>query len=192
MSIARRSAACVGISNDHHMYIMVIGGEGVGGRTTAVELLNTHSLRWSTLTSLPKPLPFPSAVVCGDLVYVIEGDCLYSYLLSALPDSTRPDKSLQPPIWTPLPHLPLYNSTPAILAGQLVCVGCQPGVGRGLRRDDSIQQRVDGQWVKIGSLSSAVHHCLVVTPSPDSMLVVGGLTEFYSNSDNVEMYEVIE
>ena len=192
MSIARSDAACVGISNDHHMYIMVIGGIGVGGWTTAVELLNTHSRRWSTLTSLPEPHPLPSAVVCGDLVYVIGGNCVYSYLLSALPDSTRPDKSLQPPIWTPLPHLPLYYSTPAILAGQLVCIGGRQEESRRSLRDDSIHQLVDGQWVKIGSLSSARDLCLVVTPSPDSMLVVGGVTESYSITDSVVMYEVIE
>ena len=192
MSIARRSAACVGISNDHHMYIMVIGGEGVGGRTTAVELLNTHSRRWSILTSLPKPLPPPSAVVCGDLVYVIGGNWVYSYLLSALPDSTRPDKSLQPPTWTPLPHRPLYYSTPVILAGQLVCVGGRQGEGWRSQRDDSIHQLVDGQWVKIGSLSSARDRCLVVTASPDSMLVVGGDIGIFSISDSVVIYEIIE
>ena len=192
MSIARSSAACVGISNDHLMYIMVIGGYGVGGWTTEVELLNTHSRRWSTLTSLQKPLSLHSAVVCGDLVYVIGGNFVYSYLLSALPDSTRPDKSLQPPIWTPLPHLPLYGSTPAILAEQLVCVGGRQGESGLSLRDDSIHQLVDGQWVKIGSLSSARDLCLVVTLSPDRMLVVGGYTEYYSLSDSVVMCEVIE
>ena len=192
MSIARSRAACVGISNDHHMYIMVIGGQDVFCWTTPVELLNTHSRRWSTLTSLPMPLPFPSAVVCGDLVYVFGENYAYSYLLSALPDSTKPDKSFQPPIWTPLPHLPLYDSTPAILAGQLVRVGGRQGEGWMSPRDDSIHQLVDGQWVKIGSLSSARDHCLVVTPSPDKMLVVGGEPRFFSSSDSVEMYEVIE
>ena len=191
MIIARSSAACVGISNDNHI-IIVVGGEGVGGWTTAVELLNTHSQRWSTLTSLPKPLFYSSAVVCGDLVYVIKGNCVYSYLLSALPDSTRSDKSLQTPIWTPLPHLPLYNSTPAILAGQLVCVGGRQGERFGSRRDDSIHQLVDGQWVKIGSLSSARSSCLVVTPPLDRMLVVGGVTGLFSTSDSVVMYEAIE
>ena len=50
---------------------------------------------------------------------------MYSYLLSALPESTRPDKSLQHSTWTILQDLPLYlyDSTPAILAGRLVCVG---------------------------------------------------------------------
>ena len=190
MSRARRSVACVGISNDYHKYFLVIVGYGADGWTTTVELLNTHSRRWSTLTSLPEPLRLLSAVVCGDLLYVVGGDCAYSYLLSALPDSSRPDKSLQPPIWTPLPHLPLYCSTPAILAGQLVCVGGRQGEGW-QPRDDSIHQLVDGQWVKIGSLSSARYDCLVVTPSPDRMLVVGGHTDS-SLSDNVEMYEVIE
>ena len=46
--------------------------------------------------------------------------------------------------------------------------------------------------MKIGSLSSARDLCLVVTPSPDSMLVVEGFTEYYSESDSVVMYEVIE
>ena len=179
----------VAISNDHHLYIIVIGGLGEGGRTNAVKLLNTHSRKWSTLTSLPKPLTLPSAVVCGDLLYVIGGNCVYSYLLSALPDSTRPDKSFQPPTWTPLPHLPLYNSTPSILAGQLVCVGGRQG-GKLQLQDDSIHQLVDGQWVKIGSLSSARDFCSAVTPSPDRMLVMGGYPESYSCS--VEMYEVIE
>ena len=116
---------------------------------------------------------------------------MYSYLLSALPDSTRPDKSLQSRIWQPLPDLPLHDSTPTILAGQLVCVGGRRG-GVGYQPlDDCIYQLVDGQWVKIGYLSIVRELCLVVTPSPECMLVVGGDVDF-SLSDSVEMYEVIE
>ena len=191
MGSGRRSAACVSISNVHHVNVIVIGGYGKGGWTTAVELLNTHSRRRSTLTSLPKPLPFPSAVVCGDLLYVIGENCVYSYLLSALPNSKRPDKSLQSPVWKQLPDLPLHNSTPAILAGQLVCVGGTQGGGVSTPRDDSIHQLVDGQWVNIKTISSVRNLCLVVTPSPDRMLVVGGVTGS-SYSDSVELYEVIE
>ena len=191
MGRGRSSVACVGISNVHHMNIIVIGGFDEGGWTTAVELLNTHSRRWSILTTLPKPLPYPSAVVCGDLLYVIGGNSVYSYLLSALLDSTIPDKSLQSPIWKPLPDLPQHYSTPALLAGQLVCVGGRRGGRWGSPRDDSIHQLVDGQWEKITSLSSDRDRCLVVTPSPDRMLVVGGFTGI-SRSDSVEMYEVIE
>ena len=63
MGRCRRSAACVAISNVHYMNIIVIGGLDEVNWTTAVELFNTHSRRWSTLTSLPKSLPHPSAVV---------------------------------------------------------------------------------------------------------------------------------
>ena len=195
ISTALSSVACVGTSNVHHINVIVIGGYGEGGWTTAVQLLNTHNRRWSTLTSLPKPLTLPSAVVCGDLLYVIGGNCVYSYLLSAIPDNTIPDKSLQSPIWKPLPDLPLNDSTPAILAGQLVCVGGRRGGGLRSPRDDSIQQLVDGQWVNIGSLSSTRDRCLVFTPSPDSILVVGGDTKTYYSTDSVEiilLYDVIE
>ena len=191
MGRGRSRAACVGISNVHHMNVIVIGGYGDCGWTTAVEVLNTHSWRWSKLTRLPKPLPLPSAVVCGDLLYVIGEKCVYSYLLSALPDSTRPDKSPQSPIWKPLPDIPLHDSTPAIFAGQLVCVGGRRGGGYVSQRDDSIHQLVDGQWENIGTISSGRQLCLVVTPSPERMLVVGGYT-FSSDSDSVEMYLVIE
>ena len=193
MGRGRSRAACVGISNVHHLNIIVIGGDGGGGWTTAVELFNNHSRRWSTLRSLPTPLNRPSAVVCDDLLYVVGENCVYSYLLSALPDSTRPVLSLQSSKWKPLPDLPLHNSTPAILTGQLVCVGGRRGRGLGSPRDDSVHQLVDGQWVKIGSLSSTREICLVVTPSPDRMLLVGGVTGLFTSlSDSVEMCEVIE
>ena len=198
MGRGRSRAACVGISNVDHMNVIVIGGYVEGSWICTVELLNTHSRRWSTITSLPIHLPLPSALVCGDLLYVTGKSFVYSYLLSALPDSTRPDKSLQSPIWKPLPYLPLLYSTPAILAGQLVCVSGRRAALNS-PQDDSIHQLVDRQWVKIGALSTCRYYCLVVTLSPDRMLVVGGntttgLTALFSScySDSVEMYEVIE
>ena len=39
---------------------------------------------------------------------------------------------------------------------------------------NSIHQLVDGQWVKIGSMSSGRRLCIVVSPSPDKMMIVGG------------------
>ena len=33
---------------------------------------------------------------------------------------------------------------------------------------------MDGQWVKIGYMSSNRMMCLVVSPSPDRMMIVGG------------------
>ena len=40
---------------------------------------------------------------------------------------------------------------------------------------NSIHQLVDGKWVVIGSMSSDRSECLVVSPSPDRMMIVGGI-----------------
>ena len=37
-----------------------------------------------------------------------------------------------------------------------------------------ILQLVDGRWVKIGSTSGGTTKCLVVSPSSDKMIIVGG------------------
>ena len=53
---------------------------------------------------------------------------------------------------------------------------------RGGSQVNSIHQLLDGQWVKIGSMSSSRWLCLVVTPLPDKMMIVGG----YGAEDSVE------
>ena len=71
--------------------------------------------------------------------------------------------------WTSLPPLPVIRSTAATLYEQLVIIG---GMQDG-SLVNSIHQLVDGQWVVIGSMSSNRRECLVVSPSPDRMMIVG-------------------
>ena len=74
------------------------------------------------------------------------------------------------------------DSTAATLRGQLVIIG-----GRRDRSPvNSIHQLVDGQWVNIGSMSSGRYWCLVASPSPDKMVVVGGHCASY-RLDSVEV-----
>ena len=85
--------------------------------------------------------------------------------------------------WSFLPLLPVTWSTAATLCGQLVIIG-------GLQRRspvNSIHQLVDGQWVKIGSMSSGRCGCLVVSPSPDKMMIVGGIWNIDSVDECVVM-----
>ena len=176
MNTARTYPAVVSISNGGHMNVIVIGGGG-GRWIDAVELYNTGSSTWSQITSLPRPLTHPSATICDIQLYVIgdDGDG-YSCSLQALLSSDQPisSQSITRSItrsltWTPLPRA-VTHSTAATLCGQLVIIG-------GLRDRspvNSIHQLVDGQWVKIGSMSSVRWWCLVASPSPDKMVVVGG------------------
>ena len=165
------------VSTSFGKYIVVIGGHVSGRWTATVELFHVRSRRWYELTNLPQALTLPSATICDNQIYVIGYDGTgYSCSLQALLSSDQPitSQSISNILtWTPLPQLPVEWSTAATLCGQLVTVG-----GRGgWSRVNPIHQLLDGQWVKIGSMSSDRWRCLVVTPSPDKMVIVGGWEE---------------
>ena len=160
------------VSTSDGSYIVVIGGK-VRGWTATVELFHVRRRRWYELTNLPQDLSFPSATICGNEVHVIGHDGAgYSCSLQALLSSDQPIISPNILTWTLLPRLPVEWSTAATLCRQLVTVG-----GRRLHSSslvNSIHQLLDGHWVKIGSMSSGRSWCLVVSPSPDKMMIVGG------------------
>ena len=180
MNTARSRTAVVSTSDGD--YIIVIGGwDGDYARwTTTVELFHMSSRRLYELTDLPQPLNFPSATICGYQLHVIDGYSYngYSCSLQALLSSDQPIKSQSMRhfiSWTSLPRLrlPMTYSTAATLSGQLVIIGGS----RGMSSVNSIHQLVDGQWVEIGSMSRGREWCLVVSPSPDKMIIVGGVGE---------------
>ena len=173
MNTARSQTTVVSSSDGE--YIIVIGGGGVGvGWTATVELFQVSSRRWHQLKDLPQPLPRPSATICGNQLHVIERDVNgYSCSLQALLSSDRPITSQSIPhliSWTSLPRLPVTSSTAATLSGQLVIIGGM----QGLSKVKTIHQLLDGQWVEIGCMSCDRVLCLVVSPSPDKMMIVGG------------------
>ena len=178
INTARSYPAVVSTSDGGHMNVIAIGGYGGGGWIDAVELFHTGRRSWSRLTSLPEPLALPSATICGNQLHVIgnNGDG-YSCSLQALLSSNQPIGSQsRTPTWTPLPRLPVKHSTAATLCGQLVIIGGK----RNWSSVNSIHQLVDGQWVNIGSMSRGRRQCLVASPSPDKMVVVGGYGALHS------------
>ena len=152
-----------------------------------VELFQVKTRRWYKLINIPQPLRFPSATICDDQLHVIGWDDK-GYTCS-IPSSDEPITSQSIPhliSWTPLPRLPVMRSTAATLYEQLVIIG---GV-QGRSTVNSIYQLVDGKWVVIGSMSSNRRDCLVVSPSPDRMMIVGGVkTAGLFSRDSVETVE---
>ena len=67
----------------------------------------------------------------------------------------------------------MEHSTAATLCGQLVLTG---GL-QGRSPVNSIHQLVEGQWVKIGSMTSGRYYCLAVSLSPDRILIVSDTVE---------------
>ena len=165
------------VSTSDGDYLIVIGGYDGGRRTATVELFQVKNRRWHKLTDLPQPLPVPSATICGDQLNVIGRDGNgYSCSLQALPSSDRLIMSPLTLSWKPLPRLPVTGSTAATLCGQLVIIG---GL-QGRSPVNSIHQLVSREWVRIGSMASDRHYCLVASPSPDRIIIVGGLATLYS------------
>ena len=175
MKTARSIPAVVSTSDGEYVLVIGGGGGGYGRHTTTVELFQVSSRRWSELTHLPRPLALPSATICGNHIQVIGRDGNgFSCSLQDLPSSDQPTTSQSRSCtisWSPLPPLPVTLSTAATLHGQLVIIGGE----RDWSLVNSIHQLVDGQWVEIGSMSSDRWRCLVVSPSPDKMMIVGGL-----------------
>ena len=175
MNTARSHPAVVSTSGSD--YIIVIGGYGDGGGWTGtVELFQVKTRRWYKLTNIPQSLTPPSATICGNQLHVIGwGDDGSTCSIKNLPSSDEPITSQSIPhliSWTSLPRLPVTQSTAATLYGQLVIIGGEQGGSK----VNSIHQLVDGQWVEIGSMSSDRVRCLVVSPSPDRMMIVGGVS----------------
>ena len=176
MNTARTIPAVVSTSDgDYH--IAIGGSVSDDDETATVELFQVKSRRWYKLTDLPQPLLGPSATICGDLLHVIgdDGDG-YSCSLQSLPSNDRPITSPLTLSWEPLPPLPVRWLTAATLCGQLVLIGGW----QGLSSVNSIHQLVEGQWVEIGSMTSGRRWCLAVSPSPDRILIVGGVGAEYS------------
>ena len=153
MNTARSSPAVVVTPQGD--YVLVIGGYTGSERPAAtVDMLQVKTRKWYRLTNLPHPLTAPSAATCGNTLYVIgyEGKG-YSCSLGALPSGDELISQLATQnliFWTPLPDLPVTNSTAGTLCGQLVIFG-----GRKVALSvNTIHQLVDGQWVEIGSMIS--------------------------------------
>ena len=177
MNTARYSPAVVSRMSSGGDYIIVIGGCGSSGLTVAVELFQVKTRSWYVLTNIPKPLTNPSATICGNQLHVIGYNANgYTCSTENLPFSDEPITSQSIPhfiSWTPLPRLPVTQSTAATLYEKLVIIG---GMQRKVSTPtaNSIHQLVDGRWVEIGSMSSHREMCLVVNPSPDRIMIVGG------------------
>ena len=173
MNMARYNTAVVSTSDGEgeHMNVIAIGGEDSGGSIDTVEILHTGRRSWSHLNSLPRPLVKPSATICGNQVHVIGNNDDYPCSSDGYSCSMQDLQSSNQPTWTPLPRLPVADSTAATLCGQLVIVG---GRQSDMSLVNSIHQLVDEQWINIGSISCGRWWCLVACPSPHKMVVVGG------------------
>ena len=53
--------------------LIVAGGQGLDEEKAAVEVMDTETLHWSTVASLPHPLQHATATICGGRMYIGSG-----------------------------------------------------------------------------------------------------------------------
>ena len=100
-------------------------------KVNTVEVMDTISLVWSTVASLPHPYLRALATICGDQLYMLGGwddkDSTKSVLTCSLTELLQSSPS-SPSIWHRVADAPAYNSTCAAVNRELLAVGaCDKG-----------------------------------------------------------------
>ena len=185
------AAVCTGHS------LVVAGGRGEHGQgLMTVEVMDTNTLQWFTVASLPRGIYWASMTTCGDDLYLFGDDStrVYSCSLQALLQSCQvPENSTsasqqtsiwnriiekistsqQTNVWNRITDLPVLNSTAITLCGQLVSVGGSDGKGRTV---DTVYcyDPATSAWKTIGQIPSRRSCPLVTTLPGDKLIIVHG------------------
>ena len=142
-----------------------------------VEVMDTETLQWSTVSSLPLPRHQASATVCGDRVYLGGGKGLFetwktsvfTCSLNALLQSQTND-----PIWHTTANLPAKCSTCVTLNEQLVAVG---GSRHFISTNNIYSYDTEtNSWDVTSHMPTPRYGCLVTVLPGNKLMVVGGET----------------
>ena len=155
---------------------------------TTVEVLDTQSLAWSSVASLPHPYNAVSATICERHLYVLGGfnergktKSVLICLLTELVQSSSSSSS----VWHRIADAPVYRSTCATIDGALLAVGgCSEG-GKAKSKIHKYNGKTNS-WDLISNMPTARYNSLIVTLPNNEMMVLGGTAHRY-NTRKVEI-----
>ena len=187
MPTKRRATTAV-TSKEH----LIVAGGSIGrsdaDTVNTVEMMDTKSLVWSTVASLPHPYKRTSATICGDQLYMLGGfDDKYatkSMLTCSLTELLRSSSSS---IWNRVADAPAYLSASVAVNGELLVVG-----GRDRRRNCTsaihMYNPTTDSWDLISNMPTARWLSLVAVLPNNEMMVVGGIPKLFSDDfDEIEI-----
>ena len=164
-------------------------GQNYADNVNTVEVMDTKTLVWSTVASLPHPYHFASSTIFGDHLYMLGGhddkDMTKSVLTCSLTELLQSSSSSSS-VWHRVADAPAYISTCAAVNGQLLAVG---GRGEGRKATAAIHkynQRTN-TWEHISDMPTARYRCLVAVFPTNEMMAVGGWVSPGSITNNVEI-----
>ena len=181
----KRQDTTVVTSKEH---LIVAGGAiGVLDRLKIVELMDTKSLVWSTVASLPHPYSDASGTICGDQLYMLGGmddKNETSVLTCSLTELLQSSSSS---IWHRVADTPDYHSTCAAVNGELLAVG---GCDKDGKPSSAIHKynSTTNPWDLISNMPTARWHSLVAVLPTNEMMIVGGRIGLIGgNTDKIEI-----
>ena len=169
--------------------------------------MNTETNQWSTAASLPEPMTWASAAVCGNHIYilgeVLDDDdempsravitCSHSALLQS---RSRLLRTLSPArVWSKVAGLPVVMSTCVSFHGSLVAVG-----GATKNEQDDVAgttsvyryDQLSNSWEVISDTSIGRYASFAAVTSGTKLIVVGGETSTHGTLDSVEIATVVK
>ena len=171
MPTKRRATTAV-TSKDH----LIVAGGSIGqgfADVNTVEVMDTKTLVWSTVASLPHPYSWASATICGDHIYMLGGEGDKGRTKSVLTYSLTELLQSSSSVWHRVADAPAYYSTCAAVNGQLLAVG-------GCDKDNKVTAAIHkynpttNSWDHISNIPTARYHCVVAVLPTNEMMAVGG------------------
>ena len=138
-----------------------------------VEVMDTKTLVWSTVASLPHPYKLESATICGDRLYMLGGVDNKGKTKSVLTCSLT-ELLQSSSVWHRVADAPAYHSTCAAVNGQLLAVG---GCDENFKATAAIHKYnpTTNSWYHISNMPTARYACLVAVLPTNEMMAVGGM-----------------
>ena len=189
----RRHGTTAVTSKEH--LIVAGGATGLPFASTiaTVEVMDTKTLVWSTVASLPHPYGSSTSTICEDQLYLLGGNDdsgkTKSVLICSLTELLQSSSSSSS-IWHKVTDAPAYRSTCAAVNGQLLAVG---GSDKDYKPTSAIHQYnpTTNSWDLISNMPTVRRWNLVAVLPTNEVMVVGGVIDEYGRTiDKVEIANI--
>ena len=178
--------------------LIVAGGENRlwgGQKLSAVEVMITDSLQWSTVAQLPEPLSLMSAVMCKEELYLMGGiddnslatKIVYCCSLPALIQTMRKvtwtlrpraTSTSSPSVWEKCAPLPVINATATASSGHMLAIGgCDSSEHPSANVYAHSKSGSKSRWDIISIMPTSRSLCLAEVLSGEKALLVGGYVD---------------
>ena len=190
MPTKRRCSTAI-TSKEH---LIVAGGDTgplLAETLNTVEVMDTKTLVWSTVASLPHLYAWASSTICGDHLYILGGvddtgktkSVLTCSLTELLQSSSSSSSSS---VWHRVADAPAYHSTCAAVNGELLAFG---GCDENSKAVSAVHKYnpTTNSWDHINNMIIAKYDCLVAVLLTNEVMTVGGLSRSAGHLCNIEI-----